>query len=138
MATNTTNYNLIKPEESDFYNINDFNTNADLIDAALKSISDNANTKAKKVTTGTTTLTASKWVALGTAVGEYKFKYELALSGITAKDVFNGSVSLDTEEVAQDCGLAQYSETSANKVTFYAKEQATSDITINYNYIQGV
>lgn len=36
MSTKTENYNLIKPEETDFYNINDFNTNADLIDAAIK------------------------------------------------------------------------------------------------------
>ena len=138
MATNTTNYNLIKPEIDDFYDVEVFNENADLIDAALKSLSDEAATKTKKAVTGTTTLTASKWVALGTAVGEYKYKYELALSGITAKDVFNGSVSLATEEAAQDCGLAQYSETSANKVTLYAKDKPLSDITINYNYIQGV
>ncbi|MCB6367826.1 hypothetical protein LI291_16770, partial [Intestinibacillus massiliensis] len=36
MRIKTENYNLIKPEETDFYNINDFNTNADLIDAAIK------------------------------------------------------------------------------------------------------
>lgn len=134
----TTNYNLNKPASTDFYDIDNFNNNADLIDAALKSISDKADTKAQKVTTGTTTLTASKWASLGTAVGEYKYKYELALSGITTKDIFNGSVSLATEEAAQDCGLAQYSETSTNKVTFYAKDTPLSDITINYNYIQGV
>ena len=32
----TTNYGLNKPEASDFYNVNDFNENADKIDAALK------------------------------------------------------------------------------------------------------
>ena len=115
-----------------------FNNNADLIDATLKSLSDKTDTKTNKAVTGSATLTASKWTALTTAIGEYNYKYDLALSGITAKEIFNGSVSLATEEAAQDCGLAQYSETSTNKVTFYAKDLPSSNITINYNYIQGV
>ena len=40
MATNTPNYNLKKPAPTDFYNIADFNGNADIIDAQMKS---NAN-----------------------------------------------------------------------------------------------
>lgn len=40
MATETTNYGLKKPDPSDFYNIADFNGNADIIDAELKSIND--------------------------------------------------------------------------------------------------
>ena len=36
MATNTVNYNLKKPDPSDFYNIADFNGNADIIDAQMK------------------------------------------------------------------------------------------------------
>lgn len=35
MASNTTHYNLVKPAPTDFYNIQDFNDNADTIDAAL-------------------------------------------------------------------------------------------------------
>ena len=31
MASNTPNLNLIKPAQSDFYNVDDFNTNADII-----------------------------------------------------------------------------------------------------------
>lgn len=36
MATNTTNYGLKKPAPSDFYNIADFNGNADIIDTQMK------------------------------------------------------------------------------------------------------
>lgn len=138
MATNTTNYNLIKPTGDEFYDIEVFNQNADTIDGALKSISDNANTKTNKAVTGNLTLTASKWTELSAAIGDYKYTYTAAVSSITATDILNGSVSLDTEEIAQDCGLAQYSETSKNSVTFYAKDLPSSNITINYNYIQGV
>lgn len=35
MATNTPNYHLIKPAGEDFYNIQDFNDNADILDAEL-------------------------------------------------------------------------------------------------------
>lgn len=38
MATKTTNYALTKPEANDYYNVNDFNSNADIIDAELKKL----------------------------------------------------------------------------------------------------
>lgn len=36
MATYTSNYNLKKPDENDFYSVHDSNDNMDLIDAALE------------------------------------------------------------------------------------------------------
>ena len=38
MATNTTNYNFKKPDESDFYSVQDQNNNWDKADAALKDL----------------------------------------------------------------------------------------------------
>ena len=38
MATFTQNYNLKKPDQQDFYNVEDFNNNADIIDEKLKEI----------------------------------------------------------------------------------------------------
>ena len=40
MATYTDNFNLKKPSEDDFYNVEDFNGNADIIDKELKNQSD--------------------------------------------------------------------------------------------------
>lgn len=40
MSTNTPNYNLEKPHEDEFYNVDVPNTNMDKIDAALKALSD--------------------------------------------------------------------------------------------------
>lgn len=45
MAEFTQNYNLKKPAEEDFYNIKDFNDNADIIDQALKAHDDALATK---------------------------------------------------------------------------------------------
>lgn len=36
MAAETTNYSLIKPAQSDFYNVGDFNKNADVLDEEMK------------------------------------------------------------------------------------------------------
>ncbi len=36
MATYTKNFGLKKPEDNDFYNVEDFNKNADIIDEKLK------------------------------------------------------------------------------------------------------
>ncbi|MCI1958823.1 MAG: hypothetical protein LKJ25_04270 [Clostridia bacterium] len=43
MATNTTNYNLTKPAQDDFYNVDDFNNNADIIDTQMKANADKAD-----------------------------------------------------------------------------------------------
>ena len=43
MATYTTNYNFKKPAQEDFYNVEDFNGNADVIDKQLKEVSDKAD-----------------------------------------------------------------------------------------------
>ena len=59
MATNTVNYNLKKPAPSDFYNIADFNGNADIIDAQLKSINDQYTELSGTVTTNTVKVDAA-------------------------------------------------------------------------------
>ena len=40
MATNTTNYNLVKPSENEYYDINVSNSNLDIIDTEIKKIKD--------------------------------------------------------------------------------------------------
>lgn len=43
MAEYTQNYNLKKPAEDDFYNVKDFNENADIVDEELKEVNDKVN-----------------------------------------------------------------------------------------------
>ncbi len=58
MGNSTANYGLIKPSEEDYYNVEDFNGNADVIDGELN----NLNTKLNrtKYEIGTVTLTNTK------------------------------------------------------------------------------
>lgn len=44
MSTKTTNLNLIKPAQNDFYNVDDFNNNMDKIDEAIVGKSDTSHT----------------------------------------------------------------------------------------------
>ena len=43
MAANTTNYNLVKPSENEYYDINVNNSNLDIIDTEIKKINDKLN-----------------------------------------------------------------------------------------------
>lgn len=47
----TEHYNLKKPDQEDFYNVDDFNENADIIDAELKRLADNSNSIPKSIFT---------------------------------------------------------------------------------------
>ena len=50
MAEYTENYNLKKPAQEDFYNVDDFNNNADVIDSQLKTLSDGLGSAAQEST----------------------------------------------------------------------------------------
>ena len=53
MAEYTSNYNLKKPSQTDFVNIDDINGNMDIIDEKVKEISDSASDSMQKVPTAT-------------------------------------------------------------------------------------
>ena len=50
LSTSTENYGLKKPDQEDFYNVNDFNANADIIDSQLKALSDCLGSAAQEST----------------------------------------------------------------------------------------
>jgi len=51
MATQTTNYNLTKPAGTDYATPTPFNDNMDILDTALKAVSDKANANEGNITT---------------------------------------------------------------------------------------
>lgn len=61
MPTETAHYRLIKPLQDEYYNIDDFNRNADAIDAALHGVSD----RAEAAVAGTPSLRQQIWKAAG-------------------------------------------------------------------------
>ena len=81
MATNTTNYNFKKPDESDFYSIQDQNNNWDKADAALK----NLDTPTFEDYSGSTTVPDA-----ATAIGNIKSKGKLSTILSNVKAAFKG------------------------------------------------
>jgi hypothetical protein len=49
MASYTTNYSLKKPLQTEYYNVNDFNDNADIIDSEIKKVDSNLKTKTEQL-----------------------------------------------------------------------------------------
>lgn len=66
MADYTENYNLIKPSDEDFYNVSDFNQNAEIVDQSLKILSDALKSTASEETLS---LVLEKANSLITSVG---------------------------------------------------------------------
>ncbi len=60
MATYTKNFNLKKPSEEDFYNIKDFNDNADIIDNKLKELENPFSYGTEDLTPGESPLNTGK------------------------------------------------------------------------------
>lgn len=105
MATYTTNYNLKKPEGTDFYNIADFNGNADILDAALKTVADNAAFTAltKTLTAGSTSVTFTDSAITTTAT----IDFYTSVFGVnpTAVEVSSGSLTMTFSSQATDVSV---------------------------------
>ena len=82
MATNTTNYSFKKPDESDFYDVQDQNGNWDKADEALKSL----DTPTFEDYTGSTPVPAAN-----TAIDGIKSKTKLSALMSNIKAAFKGA-----------------------------------------------
>lgn len=86
----TTHYNLNKPDVTDFYNIEDFNENADAIDSALKEIAGTALTA--ELTAGETSIVFSgDSITTSSTFDFYTDKYGVNPTAVIVED---GSLNL--------------------------------------------
>lgn len=137
----TDNYSLKKPDKEDFYNINDFNDNADIIDLEIKAANDKIAAHLVEraslstlghvnIYTASGILEADKWTG-----EEPPYTQEVTISGITGDDEPKIDISLsdasDYEE-ARDMENAWSNIhkviTSTNKLTFYFHEKPEIDL----------
>lgn len=96
----TTNYNLNKPDPDDFYDIDDFNDNADIIDEELQNIKDMIPTIDEELSStsenpvqnkaiyktlnkvkANVTVPTTAWVA-DTTYSDYGYKADITFSGV--------------------------------------------------------
>lgn len=98
MATNTTNYKLVKPSENEYYDINISNSNLDIIDTEIKKIDakfNNISTDAKGTKFDNSTNGMASTTVQG-AIEENKTNIETNKSNITT---LNNNVSALTNKV---------------------------------------
>lgn len=133
--TYTTNYNLKKPADTDFYNVADFNANADTIDTQLKTLSTttsglDTNKADKAALPKVSSITMLKgWFSSSSTYPGYSYKYECAMTDLTANDSIDINLDMASQKIAQDCGLSSVVICSAGKFTVYSKKIPTADLT---------
>lgn len=94
----TTNYNLNKPEETDFYNVDDFNDNADIIDAELKKAQ--GKTLFATLTAGQTSLEITdSSITTNSTIDPYTSSYTIVAENIEVED---GKITMTFEAQADD------------------------------------
>lgn len=124
----TQNYNLKKPGQEDFYNVEDFNENADIIDQKLKEIED--KTQHINVTLDTS------WV--GSAA---PYSNSVTVTGILETDtpiidvVMSGTYSTDEARI-EAWGYIYRAVTANGSITFYAIEKPTVSLPIQIKVVR--
>ena len=110
MAINTTNYNLVKPEQTDAYDVDVFNSNIDIIDAIMK-----LNERAyERIKLDVSTQKANSLTAWNNLSSTVKF--------------LQGYILSDKSLCVQYFG-AQTSRVLSTLMTFYIKSSGSSNIT---------
>lgn len=129
MATETTNYKLLKPLKTENYDVEVFNGNADIIDTKIK---ENANalethkadmTSLIKIKKDVNILT-SGWVD-DTLVSGF-WKYEILDVDITTDTMVDVNIDLNDLEKAESIKSTNIAE--VGKVTLFADEALTDNI----------
>lgn len=129
----TTNYNLKKPADNENADIADINDNMDIIDAAMKCISDDVEDAAAAagnadiITTTNTSVPVSAWTA-DTTYDNFPFRAAIAITGCTADHKPDVTFSLAD---AMSGNFAPISETYAGGVYIYAAETPEAAVTVS-------
>ena len=126
MATETTNYGLKKPVQEDFYNVDDFNNNFDIIDKKMKEI----ETAASGGTTyENVEIPVSGWKASGEC-----WIYQKTFSGAAAANVY---FSKDSLPLAVQAGILPVTETTGGVCTLYAANVPEGALTATFEIVKG-
>ncbi len=130
MPNYTPTYGLIKPLESEFYDVGVQNGNMDVIDQALRGLVTWNDLLAATVQQDIT-IPVSAWVKDEGTAGDYKYHADVEDPNISAS--YRPSVTLyeDSEETAKACGLRPSTETLDGALRVWARSVPTRDIRAN-------
>ena len=85
------------------------------------------------ITTGTSTITTTGWVA---NTGDYALKLDLAITGILVTDMVDVVLDKDSLDVAGDAEMASTAESYAGGVTFYAQTAPALAIPFSWKVVR--
>lgn len=122
----TQNYSLKKPAPEDFYNVEDFNENFDIIDQKMKEIETAAS---GGITYENAEIPVSGWKASG----EY-WIYQKTFAGAASINVYFNKNSLP---IAIQAGILPVTETIESVCTLYATNVPESDLTATFEIVKG-
>lgn len=132
MAEETTYFKLKKPLGNENADIADINDNMDIIDAAMKNISDNVGDAAAAagnadiITATNISVAVSAWAA-DTTYDDFPFRAAIAIAACTAEYKPDVTFSLDD---SMSGNFAPISETYAGGVYIYAAETPEAAVTV--------
>ncbi len=132
MARHTANYSLVKPDETDFYDIGVHNGNMDVIDGALKDIED---TKEPRSLKGTITVDNTNWVSGSYGEG-MAYRKQVPIAGVTSAEFPIIAFDLSTKEVANDARTTHVKSYNGG-IYLYSESIPTGSITFDYRVIRG-
>lgn len=118
MPNFTTIFNLEKPLQTEFYNVDVPNANMDKLDTALNKLANNIKTVFN------VTIPSSGWVDQTTTVGY--FTYNINNSNISQNSVVDVNIQLASLNNADN--LVSTNRSYDGYVTIYAEERPTSNI----------
>ncbi len=132
MARHTANYNLVKPDETDFYDIGVHNGNMDVIDGALKDIEDIKEPRSLK---GTITVDNTSWTS-GAYGGDMAYKKDVPILGVAETHTVSFYPTLATKSVAQEANVSHI-ESYNGGVYLFSESVPTDSITFDYRVMRG-
>lgn len=110
---------------------------ADVFNDVFNTLIDNDNylkqeleEKIRMPTQKSLTIPNTGWIA--ETNGSYTQKLILAVEWIKSSSIVNVTINMESEEIAQDCGIASTNESGEGTITFYAESVPSTAIQATY------
>ena len=141
MATYTEHYNLVKPEDTDIYDVADFNENMDTIDSIMAEAEQGMESISEKIGTSAEGNTLFSLLEGGAKSGLTAIKSIHHITQTLANNSTSASIPLETSVIPKNCIMwVEILSTSRLNQFYYTLNESSlslsySNVSGNYTYI---